>query len=65
MTSKDYDKLFAAGMALVTLLLAILMLCALGCTVESKQSLTIKKAKTCAAEKSATSRYPAVVYVFN
>lgn len=38
MTDKDYDKLFAAVMALVCLILVALMLATLeGCTVEHKQ----------------------------
>lgn len=52
MTAKEYDKLFAAGMALVCLIMLALMLATLdGCTVEHKQSITIKKAEPCAVKK--------------
>lgn len=45
MKAENYDKAFAAGMALVVIiLLSLMQATCTGCTVETKQSITIKKA---------------------
>lgn len=45
MKTENYDKAFAAGMALVVIiLLSLMQATCTGCTVETTQSITIKKA---------------------
>lgn len=52
MKQHQYDRAFAAGMALVVILiLALMQATCNSCTIKSTQSLIIKKAQPCAAKK--------------